>query len=84
VSGAFNSLALGGTVSGNTFTGTVTTNGDASVISSNPLALPGGTTGTINGMFYGPAGSEVSGVYQLTATTSNGPVIIIGSFGAKQ
>jgi hypothetical protein len=88
VSGAFNSLALSGTVSVNptfaTFSGTVTTNGDASVISNNPLALPASTTGTVSGMFYGPAGNEVSGVYQLSATTSNGPVIIIGSFGAKQ
>lgn len=80
VSGAFNSLALSGTVSGNTFTGSVTTNNDATPDLLDPLALNAGTTGTLNGMFYGPAGNEVSGVYQLTS----GSVIIIGSFGAKQ
>jgi len=84
VSGAFNSLALSGTVSGNIFTGSVTTNNDATPDLLDPLALNAGTMGTVSGKFYGPAGNEVSGVYQLTATTSNGPVIIIGSFGAKQ
>ncbi len=84
VSGAFNLLALSGTVSGNIFTGSVTTVAGPSIDITNPLALPASTPGTVSGMFYGPAGNEVSGVYQLTATTSNGPVIIIGSFGAKQ
>ena len=84
--GAFNSLALNGTITPSTssFTGTVAANGDVLVNPSNLLALPASTNGTVSGKFYGPAGNEVSGIYQLTATTSNGPVIIIGSFGAKQ
>lgn len=79
VPGDFNSLTLNGTVTGNTFNGTVTPNIDVP-LASGPLALPTTVTGTLNGMFYGPAGNEVSGVYQLTS----GSVIIIGSFGAKQ
>jgi hypothetical protein len=88
VSGAFNTLDMSGTVSGNTFTGTVSIpiTDTTPINPSNPLALSNATitSGTVNGTFYGPAGNEVSGVYQLTGTTSNGPVIIIGSFGAKQ
>jgi len=78
VSGPFDTLTISGlTISGNTFSGTFTTNGDAP---TGPFAFTSGIPGTLSGKFYGPAGNEVTGVYQLIS----GNAIIIGSFGAKQ
>lgn len=83
--GAFNSLTLGGTISGNTFTGTVTTVAGLTIDPANFLVLLGSVSGTVSGKFYGPAADEMSGVLKLgPTTTANGWITVTGSFGAKQ
>lgn len=76
--GAFNNVALAGTINGNAFSGTATAGALPAGI--NPAAIAAGTAGTTSGHFYGPTANEVTGVWSM----SGGGVQAIGSFGAKQ
>lgn len=79
--GAFNDVALAGTIVGNAFTGTATAGAvPATIPGPTPAAIAVGTTGTVGGHFYGPTANEVTGVWAMSA----GNVQAMGSFGAKQ
>jgi hypothetical protein len=64
-----------GTITGNSFSATVTT-----------LSIPGATTMTMKGNFYGATANEVAGTFTISVPTPGGTgpgLILIGSFGAK-
>jgi len=71
-----NILFTGGTITGNSFTGSAGggTNGAA-------IALTG-ATGTFAGGFYGPNAKEITGTFSLSGGTNS--VALIGAFGAHK
>ncbi|MGE4411844.1 MAG: transferrin-binding protein-like solute binding protein [Sphingobium sp.] len=73
--GAMNDVALTGTISGNSYSGTAT----ASSGTGNMFDI-GGAVGTLEGAFYGSGAAETSGTFSLEGG-ANG-VTVIGSFGA--
>ncbi len=67
----FNDITLSnGTITGNSFSATVTT-----------PAITGATTMTMTGNFYGATANEVAGTFTISAPSPG--MILIGSFGAK-
>jgi len=67
----FNDITLsGGTITGNSFSATVTT-----------PAITGATTMTMTGNFYGTTANEVAGTFTISVPSPG--MILIGSFGAK-
>ena len=81
--GKFNNLHFVAGITGNSFSGRVTTLTTAGVAvgAANPLALAAGVTGSTQGHFYGPTANEITGVFGFTA---GGGRAMSGAFGAKR
>lgn len=69
----FNDMVISaGTISGNTFSATVTS-----------PSIPGASATTLTGTFYGATANELTGTFVLSQPTPGAARIFIGSFGAK-
>jgi hypothetical protein len=62
VLGAWNSLTVNGSIAGTTFSGATT----AGAAPANAAAITAGATGTIEGVFYGPAAQELGGHWTVS------------------
>lgn len=76
-SGSFNNIGLIGTISGNGFSGQVTTGASG----SSSLSMPSGEQGSTTGNFYASTANEIAGTFVITS--SNSTQILIGSFGGS-
>jgi len=72
---AFGNITVNGTITGNSFTATVTT-----------PSIVGATITTMSGNFYGANADEIAGTFTVSVPSLSIPgpgMILIGSFGAK-
>lgn len=76
VPAAWNTVHFDGTLSGSGFSGNATT----PTTSTGPAGIAAGSTGSVEGQFYGPSAEEAAGVWTL----SDGNVTAIGAFGGAR
>jgi hypothetical protein len=78
--GSLNDIAISATISGNTYSGTVTASTTDSS-GNTPTGFDiGGSAGHLIGGFYGSAAQETAGTFYLTGGTNS--TQLVGSFGA--